>query len=788
VLPERALAWTRLLGAAGRLIAVGFLLLSAGSALAADQEAQLDLLVNGVRRDATRVLIRGDDVLVRVADLAGSGLTGFAGQRERIGDQEWVSLSSLAPELRYALDERELALRITAGPALLEKTVVDLRPSSRPPGLVPRSVPSAFLNYSAQLRRPGDFTGTAELGISSEGALLYGSASLLPGGGAARGLTSLTIDDGPRLRRWVVGEGYTSGGALGGGALVAGLSLAREFGLDPYLIRGPLPRLSGFASTPSTLDLYVNGVLVRELSLAPGIYDLSNLPVAAGSGTVRTVLRDAYGSSQELDWRYYYVSDLLAPGFDDYGYAIGFRRLRYGLGSFDYGAPLLTARHRRGFTPWLTAGGRLEASHTFVSGGPSVTIGLPAGTLEVAAAASGQRGTPGGAASIGYSYTSRGASGAALFRWMSPRYAHAALDAGAERPLLQANFTFGVPILSRLSATASVALERDRDGGRSTNATGRAEVAMGMGLALILSGGRTQSSGAPGAWEAFTTLFWAFGAGTNADLTVQGGDQGNGASIGIQRSLPAGPGVGFRARASTVGDTLDAEAEAQWAYGRYAVEYQRQFGRDVASGSVSGGMVLLGGRAFLTRPVQDGYALLRTGVPGVRGYLEHQEIGRTDRRGDLLVPSLLPYYGNRLSIADSDVPIDYRIEGTERLAAPTLRGGALASFAVQRLRTVSGSIRVITDRGEEIPAYGELTVAGPSGPSASPVGRDGAFYFEDLPAGRFPAQLEWTRGRCRIELQIAEAEHVDVGLVRCRLQEDGPAPPPSAPPAGTPAP
>ena len=786
---EHALGWARRLGAAGRLIACGlFIFLGAGPALAGEQEAQLDLLVNGVRRDATRVLIRGDDLLVRVADLAGSGLAGFAGLREQIGGQEWVSLRSLAPELRYVLDERELAVRITAGPEVLAKTVLDLRPSSRPPGLVPGSVPSAFLNYSAQLRRPGDLTGTAELGVTSQGALLYGSASLLPGGRAARGSTSLTIDDAPRLRRWVVGDAYAAGGPLGGGALMVGISLAREFGLDPYLVRGPLPRLSGFASTPSTLDLYVNGVLVRELSLAPGTYDLSNLPVAAGSGTVRTVLRDAYGTSQELDWRYYYVSELLAPGFDDYGYALGFRRLRYGLASFDYGAPLFTARDRRGITPRFTAGIRLEAGPTFASGGPSATVGLPAGTLELAAAASDQSGTPGGAASVGYSYTSPGVSGAALLRWMSPRYANAALDSGAERPLVQASFTLGVPIFSRLSATAGVSSERARDGGSSTTASVRADLSLGMGLSLLFSGGRAQPSGAPGAWEGFSTLFWSIGPRTSADLTVQAGDHEKGASIGVQRSLPAGPGVGFRARANTISDSVDTVVEAQWDYGRYDLEYQRRSGRKVASADASGGLVLIGGQAFLTRAVQDGFALLRLGVPDVRCYLEHQEVGRTDSSGDLLVPNLLPYYGNQLSIADADVPIDYRIETTERLIAPTLRGGALASFLVQRLRTLSGSVRVVTERGEEIPSYGELTVTGPSGPSISPVGRDGAFYFEDLPAGSFPALLEWTGGRCGLVLQITAADHTDVGLLRCHPEEEKPAPPRPAPPGSAPAP
>ena len=59
-------------------------------------------------------------------------------------------------------------------------------------------------------------------------------------------------------------------------------------------------------------------------------------------------------------------------------------------------------------------------------------------------------------------------------------------------------------------------------------------------------------------------------------------------------------------------------------------------------------------------PVGQSFALLRVpGVKGVEGFSSNQPIGRTNGSGDLLVPEILPYYGNRLSIADTDVPLDY---------------------------------------------------------------------------------------------------------------------------------
>ena len=78
-------------------------------------------------------------------------------------------------------------------------------------------------------------------------------------------------------------------GAAGGqstGVFLAGLSVSREFSLDPYFIRTPLPRLSGAATGPSTLDVYVNGALVRSEAIAPGTFELKNLPVTEGERVV----------------------------------------------------------------------------------------------------------------------------------------------------------------------------------------------------------------------------------------------------------------------------------------------------------------------------------------------------------------------------------------------------------------------------------------------------------------------------------------------------------------------
>jgi outer membrane usher protein len=150
----------------------------------------------------------------------------------------------------------------------------------------------------------------------------------------------------------------------------------------------------------------------------------------------------------------------------------------------------------------------------------------------------------------------------------------------------------------------------------------------------------------------------------------------------------------------------------------------------------------------------------------VRGYLNNQEIGRTNGSGNLLIPSLQAYYGNRLRIADADVPMDYQIGSIEQVVGTSLRGGALVKFDVQRVTSVKGLVRVDTGAATAVPSFGELTI---DARHKSPLGADGQFWFADLPVGKHRARVEFREGTCTMDLVVPEsvASVIDLGTVSC---------------------
>jgi outer membrane usher protein len=186
--------------------------------------------------------------------------------------------------------------------------------------------------------------------------------------------------------------------------------------------------------------------------------------------------------------------------------------------------------------------------------------------------------------------------------------------------------------------------------------------------------------------------------------------------------------------------------------------------------SAAGALVGIGGGLFATRPVRSSFALVQVpGVKDVRGFSSNREVGRTDRRGNVLVPDLLPYYGNLLNISDTDVPIDYLISRVQATIAPPYRGGVLVRFPVARIQRSQGQVVVVDAGGERPATYGQLTVTAAGERLVSPLGAAGQFYFENLAPGRHAATVEFTGGTCDLTLEVPEAEDgaVDLGVVRC---------------------
>jgi outer membrane usher protein len=708
-----------------------------------------------------------------------------------------VSIGSLAPLITYRLDEDEIRLLVFADPSLLSTTEVVIS-NPRPPGWKVTSNAATFLNYSVDWSTDDTWTGYGEFGMRVFGALFETSASIDDLSQITPGLTSMTIDQVGGRRRWQLGDTIGRSTTLGSAAIVGGLSLSTQSNIDPYYSAYPSPAIRGAVRTPSVADIYVDGRLVSTVRLPPGRFTLADLPIEAGLGNSRVIIRDTFGRQQSLDMGFYLSTQLLKQGEQDYSYAAGLERTTSDT-TVKYERAMGTAFHSVGLADWLTLGMQAEGARDIVMGG----IGFHAklwrlGTFGAEGLMSQVSPKTQGYAATGvYSFLSNWISAELRGTWIGAGFQNLFLEPAPEDQVngegsvslnlgwfgsLTVGATIGGPeaLLARVSQVNPdflgrvpppvktqfqnlLATQHDRlvRVGYNVGVTSRAQ--------LSLNATRTDNAGASITWEGFASLTVALGWRTIASAVTSVDTEGEAlTSVNVQRSLPLGPGFGFRLDADTqepyrTQGTLEVQ-------GRRGILGVRADGskedKTLATINLAGSIVAIGGEVLLSRPVDDGFALVK--VPnsrGVRVLANNQVSGRTGRRGSLFVPDLRSYLSSPIAIVQDDLPVEVKLGDIEQEIAVPYRGGAVVRFEATRIRAVTGRL----DAAGMAPAYGTVSVTVGGRLVTSPLNATGEFYFEDLPPGDHAATAAWSGRTCRATLRMPTGAEpmIDIGAIAC---------------------
>jgi outer membrane usher protein len=747
----------------------------AGAAGPDPVQGVLEFYVNTVDEGTAIVAFDGDEILVASDDLAKAGIRVTGGERRELRGKPYVKLSSLAPSITFAYDEQSLALQLTVDPHLLGTVDIDLQPGGQPASIVYAQSSSAFVNYAINASAAGSSFAPASLfteqGASLGNAFFDNNLTFLSSGPAARGTTSLSLDDRNALTRTTLGDIVTNGGRLGGVVALGGVGYSKNFEINPYFVPFPTQRFAGVVNTPSTADIYVNGQLVRSVDLPPGQFNLQNIPGATGAGVTRIVVRNAFGQQQVLAAPYYQSTQVLREGLSQYSYNFGWMRDENKLARLGgYQLPAVAATHAFGLTDAISPGGFVQADPRLVVGGPQVTLALPVGQLALFGAGSSGANPFGYSSAVEYSYATPLYTLGTAAAYTSGRYATLSLSQSADRARWQVSSFFGVQ-LGQWNAFLQVSPARFRDAGRSDQAsislTNRVTDTLNVSLTL----GRAQTAHTPVDTSVFLGVSFAFAPSSVATVSGSHSREATQTTAQLSKSLPLGPGYGYLVQAQTGKNAVEvADLQYQTGFGTYEVDTNHVAGQQMSRIAASGAVAAIGGDVKFTTALRDAYALIRVpGAAGVTGYLSNLEIGKTDSTGDLLIPNLVSYYGNRVEINDQDVPIDYSIASTELVIAPGYRAGAVVEFPIHRFQAYLGNLVVSGDSGPVIPAYGDLTVTANGKDFTSPIGEHGEFYLESLPTGTFPATVIYRQGECRFDfIASASAERfVKMGQIMC---------------------
>lgn len=747
------------------------LIVTAKAGFGQPSRAPVRVFLNDQDLGVVVVLLQGNEVWMPVDKLTEAGLRVDVEDLRTDRGTAHVLLDALAPSVTSTFDPDTITVRIVASERAFGAHTIDVRHhrGARQGPLARAS--SAFLNYSATRDDLGT-TVAAELGIGVKGAFFSATAINSPGSGTTVGPVRLTLDDPRRLNRWVIGDQFAPAARAGSVPLV-GVSFSRAFEIDPYFVPLPALDLSASTSVPASVDVYVNDQLVRRERVDAGTFTIEGLTPIVGQGETRVVVRDALGREREFGQSFYQPAELLADGVQAFSYAAGQRRDK--ATGLPAGPWLATATHRLGVSDRVTIGGHAAATPKLVTGGPQVALRLPRGELEVGVALSAATkgvgpiaATKGGGAGIAaYSYRSAAFSAGGFVELTSRDFAEASQPGPGKPRRSEAGVFAGGSLGDRLSVTASYGARRNWTEPFEHRGTMTGTLRLSNRLSASMSIGVSRGRRSAGRQVAVGLTLAAPRNNTVTMGVSRNGDQGPTVNAGVQRSLPLGEGYGYRLQVQegAVG-AVSGAVQAQTRVGRIDVTSDRFDAAHQSSISVSGAVAIAGGTAHLTRTIDDAFAIIR--VPGqknVRAYVDGQLVGRTNRRGDLVVPHLLSYHDNRISLATHDLSLDVNLESSEQVVSPGLRNGPMVTFAASLTRRVMGRARIAT-AGGTAPLVGDLVLA--TG-TASPLGHDGQFYFENLRVGTHEGVVTLGKDlyRCVFEIPVSKDTWLMLGDVMC---------------------
>ena len=727
------------------------------------------------------------------------------------------------PTLQYEYDERTQRIFITVGDVSRKAQTFDLSGSSERRITRAQAGWGALLNYdllsssnSFQNLRSAYFAGTS-LSVAARAFSPYGTleqSAIVRAGpqqptDIIRLNSSFRYSDQDRMITYGAGDVINGGLAWSRPIRIGGLQAQSNFSLRPDLITSPLPTLGGSAAVPSTVDVYVNNIKTFSQEVGSGPFSVSNVPLISGMGNAEIVVRDSAGHETRSTVPFYASSSLLAPGLTSWSLEGGLPRLSYGSAADVYvESPVGSATLRRGIFDGLTVETHVEGGAGVANGGVGVVF--KTGTIGVAAAAvsaSTSSVDKGLQAYVSYetrmsNVTISASSQRAFGIYDDLASATARLQNIAANGLQNINGLFAYLPLTALpssnsfayatgiysSARAPIALDRitfsaqlpfDAKANVSTSFIHLLDAS--RNLSNILTG--SYSRAMPYNVSVFATVFHDFGTNKNtgifAGLSMPLGDsasistgvsRGQGGTVGTVdavKSLGPEPGsYGWRVHDSEgVSTYREASASYRSNYGTIQAGASQSGSGSVGSMELRGSITTMDGGVFLSNWIDDGFAVISTGAPGVEVLNENRRAGVTDASGRLLIPTLRSYQKNKITIDPANLPVDAEIASTREIVAPADRAGVLVKFDVRR-DTASALVTFVRPDGSFVPAgaSGRIT-----GRGDFVVGYDGQAFIKDLVNTNL-AEIELSDGKCNASFQFMQmlGEQVQIGPVLCR--------------------
>lgn len=730
------------------------------------------------------------------------------------GTGERVRLNAIRG-LTYRLDRAAQAIHLTVPEGMRRAKTYDVRPT-REAAKAGRADYSALLNYSLFASASqgisrqiatgpwGGFNGAnatldariiTPYGIFTQTGLAGNIARYVPGDSvitdvdALRYETAFTYVDPETYMTYKAGDMINSSLSWTRPIRMGGFQVQRNFSARPDIVTQAFPTIGGSAAAPSSVDVFLNGVKAYSQQVAAGPFQFSNLPTVGG-GEARVVVRDASGKEIETNTAFYFAPNMLRPGLYEASVEGGVARYNYGLTSGDYGErPIGSATLRAGITDWLTGEAHAEGGGGLANGGVGAVVNVANRGIVTAAVSGSLQSNRTGVQLFGsidtkvgpvniHAQTSRGLGKYADLSTATLRDAPS--DITISTSGINGYYLTGYqPVISRDQVTLSSPVPFDT--GNISASWVRSDLDGGSQSQVVsLSYSRPLLARANLFASAFRSIDAQRTTGAYAGISMPLGDVNistsinsssvSGTTYAVDAAKPLGyePGDwGYRVR----------DSEGDYASRSAAVSYRSSKARLEASvaqddssvretAEASGSLAVIGSSVYMANRIDDSFAVVNAGAPGVRVLADNRFVGETDSAGKILIPDLRSNQTNKIAIDPTNLSVSAEVDTPSQDVVPAYRSGVSVDFKVRR----EGSSAIVVLKK----ADGTFLDAGAAGKLEGSsesflVGYDGQAFIRNL-AAQNTVTVVLAREQCSASFafKAKEGEQVLIGPVVCQ--------------------
>jgi len=663
--------------------------------------------------------------------------------------------------LAWTMDTANQQLLVTATDAALVPTV--LLPSLANEQELRRPIESGTgltLNYdtvgtfgAGQTGGSGSFDirHFSQWGITSSDWMTYAGSALQGTKPLVRLDSQYTFADVKSLRRYSIGDYIDSSLSWARPVRMEGLQIRSDFSMRPDLITFPLPVLNGSAAVPSTVDVLVNGNVAASSEVGAGPFEVQQLPVISGEGTITMNLTNAQGGQVTITQPFYGAPTLLAKGLQTFAAQTGLVRREWGTLSNDYGKMAGAAYYRRGLSQSFSIEATSEATPgAFMAGGGGAATLWNRALVNFDLAASGGSAGPGDLISAGLQHQGQilGLGGSASLA--NGNYRDIAAMNGSPIPRKQISLFSGVTFrhfgslavaYAQLSQSAPPVQVPIAFGGNLQSRIVTANYSHQFHhVSFFASEFRDLNN--PGASGLQVTL--SMPLGRQRSMSVAGSSTGA-VQVQSQQSVVVIGDWGYQGYLSAgAGTQTFGIVQYKSPVGLFSAGVNNSLGQITVRLESQGALSLVDRNVFPSNTIYDSFAIVDTAPLGnIHVYQENRNVGTTSKSGRLLVPDMRSFEINQIGIEPKDVPADADLALDKRTVRPQDRSGVVIRFPIQLSH--GALLKLVDAAGLPLPLGSTVTLLGSN--ALAPVGYDGQAYIERLSA------------RNRIAVELPSGKH-----------------------------